>query len=196
MYSKNPVSVGFRDGRHRVALSCIRGLNPKRVLDIGCGTGEFLAALSREFPDAELAGCDRSDEAVDGARETCPKAKIMCGDFMDLELGRVDLLVALEVMEHNENFGKMLEKAMGLVEGGGHILISIPRPELLRWRVIWGLWTHTFGRWGLGEHTWLTENEIISIGSGLGLKMEKRSRFFMGCISTMLFEVPHPKRQK
>jgi len=36
-------------------------LPPKRVLDIGCGTGGLLRALGRQFPKAELAGAEVSN---------------------------------------------------------------------------------------------------------------------------------------
>ena len=31
---------------------------PKRILDLGCGTGELIAELRELFPDAEIVGVD------------------------------------------------------------------------------------------------------------------------------------------
>lgn len=189
MHGKNPISSEFRKGRYHLAVSMIEEVKPRSILDIGCGEGHFLSYISGFFPDARLYGCDRCEDWVNKAKKACPNAEIQAGEFMDLELKPADLVVALEVMEHNEDPGKMVEKAASLAGKGGHMLVSIPRPELLRWRVIWWLWTHTVGRWGLGEHTNLTEAQLIHFAEQAGMSLKKRSRFFLGCISTMLFEV-------
>jgi|GEM_PF-2948025 len=189
MHSKNPVSSGFREGRYLIALSMLEGIDPKKVLDIGCGEGHFLALVSEKYPGARLYGCDKSKKSVCRAKKACPGAEIHAGDFMELDLEPVDLVVGLEVMEHNKDPASMVKKAAGLAGKNGWVLISIPRPELLRWRAVWWLWTHSVGRWGLGEHTNLTEAQLVDFSKKVGLSMEKRSRFFFGCISTMLFRV-------
>jgi len=37
---------------------------PERVLEIGCGEGEGVLFLAREFPSARVRGVDRSEEAI------------------------------------------------------------------------------------------------------------------------------------
>jgi len=45
-------------------------LKPKeRVLDVGCGTGELLKAVSQEFPKIEMAGVDPSAQMLHVARQ-------------------------------------------------------------------------------------------------------------------------------
>jgi S-adenosylmethionine-diacylgycerolhomoserine-N-methlytransferase len=41
---------------------------PKRILEIGCGTGRNLAKLARRYPDAQLTGVDLSDSMLAIAR--------------------------------------------------------------------------------------------------------------------------------
>ncbi|MBD3398091.1 methyltransferase domain-containing protein [Candidatus Micrarchaeota archaeon] len=189
MHGKNPISSGFRKGRYHLAVSMVEDINPKSILDIGCGEGHFLSYISGGFPGAKLYGCDRRKDWVDKAKKACPDAEIHTGDFMELELKPADLVVALEMMEHNDDPAKMIKKAAMLAGKNGWVLISIPRPELFRWRITWWLWTHTVGRWGLGEHTNLTESQLIDFAKQAGLRMEKPSRFFFDCISTMPFRV-------
>ncbi len=45
---------------HRRLLEKTEGLAPRRILDIGCGTGELLVAAARRWPEATLAGVDLS----------------------------------------------------------------------------------------------------------------------------------------
>lgn len=44
-------------------------LAPRRIVDVGCGRGEGLLALKRQYPEAELVGVDASLGAVRRARE-------------------------------------------------------------------------------------------------------------------------------
>lgn len=44
-------------------------LAPKRIVDVGCGRGEGLLALKRQYPEAALVGVDASLGAVRRARE-------------------------------------------------------------------------------------------------------------------------------
>lgn len=40
---------------------------PERVLEVGCGEGEGVLFLAREFPSARVRGVDRSEEAIRAA---------------------------------------------------------------------------------------------------------------------------------
>lgn len=46
-----------------------QGLNPKRILDLGTGTGALALALAREFPNAQVIGVDVVENAVQLAKE-------------------------------------------------------------------------------------------------------------------------------
>lgn len=49
---------------HRRLLEAASALEPKRVLDIGCGTGELLMSVARHWPRAELSGVDLSPDML------------------------------------------------------------------------------------------------------------------------------------
>ncbi len=188
MHKENPVSKWFRSGRYTKSLELIEELAPKSILDLGCGRGHFIKLLEKRFPFASIAGCDSNREDAAAAREGCPDAKINYGDLLKADLEPADLVVVLEVMEHSHLPKKMLVKISSLVKERGYLLVSLPRPELLRWRIIWWAWSHTIGRsWCLDEHENLTETEFMEMASETGLTLERRSRFFLDCISIMLF---------
>jgi len=44
-------------------------LQPKRILDVGCGQGRYLDLVRSRFPNAELIGVDFSEVAIAKARE-------------------------------------------------------------------------------------------------------------------------------
>ncbi|MBU0532575.1 class I SAM-dependent methyltransferase [Candidatus Micrarchaeota archaeon] len=185
MYKKNFISILFLKARHKKTIELLDGIKPKRILDVGCDDGHFLGMLSEKFPDSKLYGCDLDGIALEEARKVCPKAEFSEGDFTKLDFKPVDLVLMLEIIEHSKDPRKMLEKAVKLTSKG-HILVSMPRPELLRWRMIWGIWSSFSERWK-GQHSKLTEKQLIEMAQKLGLKLEKHSWFFFGCISIMLF---------
>ncbi|MEI6712808.1 MAG: methyltransferase domain-containing protein [Verrucomicrobiota bacterium] len=44
---------------------------PRRILEVGCGTGKNLIALHRRFPQASITGVDLSDSMLNVARRKC-----------------------------------------------------------------------------------------------------------------------------
>jgi len=102
----------FREVESRMLerLPLVR-LAPRRIVDVGCGRGEGLLALKRQYPDATLFGVDASIGAVRRARaalappsrgffgrmlrpEAEPMAALVAGDAHALPLknGSVDLV--------------------------------------------------------------------------------------------------------
>ncbi len=59
----------FLFGRNTLIKTIAGHCKPQRILEIGCGTGKNLAALSRTFPGAEITGVDLSHEMLDIARK-------------------------------------------------------------------------------------------------------------------------------
>jgi SAM-dependent methyltransferase len=190
MYRKNIVSSIFLKARHGKTLSLLKGYAPGSAIDLGCDDGEFLARLREAFPEAKLAGYDMDSRAIAHARLACPGAMLHVSDFMEADIPRADLVVLTEVLEHAPDHKKMLGRAASLAKE--KVLISIPRDEVPHWRLIWWLWSNTFGRRWKGQHGSLTEKQVIDSASSCGLDLEKKERFFLGTISLMLFRLKPP----
>lgn len=58
----------FLFGRSRMIKSVARHASPKRILEIGCGTGTNLANLAVAFPNAEILGVDLSESMLSKAQ--------------------------------------------------------------------------------------------------------------------------------
>ncbi len=188
MYKKNPVSLMFLRGRHDTSLGLLDGISPRSVIDVGCDDGLFISRFAGKFPEARITAIDYDRETLAEAKRECPRATFMEGDFMALAPEPADLIVMLEVLEHSKDPLAMLRKAAKLA-GKGNVLVSIPRPEVLHWRLIWWAWSNTLGRRWLGQHSGLTEAELLEMAGKAGLRLAKRKRFFLGSISIMLFKV-------
>ena len=98
----------------------------KRVLDVGCGTGE-LAELIAKRGAKEVVGIDFSEEAIRVARSlrNHDHLSFEYGDVMD-ETGRYDVVVALGMLEHTPDPLVFLKKFKSLLAPKGSLVITAP----------------------------------------------------------------------
>lgn len=98
--------TGAADAMRRAALAAIscelsgRDQRRVRLLDVGCGTGRFLAQVLRAFPKLGVTGLDLSPNYAARARRTLrrwPHADIIEGqaESMPVETGSQDLAVSV-----------------------------------------------------------------------------------------------------
>jgi SAM-dependent methyltransferase len=88
-----------RDSAREVVPLVVDLLHPRRVVDVGCGTGTWLAAFA-ERGATEVVGLD--GDYVDRALLDIPTDCFVPADLTQpvLQLGRYDLALCLEVAEH------------------------------------------------------------------------------------------------
>ena len=83
----------------RKLLDALPDISPRRILDLGCGTGYFTEFLAQKYPDAEIIGLDLAPGMVDYARShrrssAQQKTQWLCGDAECLPLAdsSIDLI--------------------------------------------------------------------------------------------------------
>lgn len=84
-----------------VIVDRIRRAGLRRVLDIGCGTGQLAAYLFDQGIDSYV-GIDFSPKAIEYARRVAPHARFVVGDARatDIYAEEHDVLICTEVLEH------------------------------------------------------------------------------------------------
>lgn len=104
----------------------------KNVLDIGCGSGIITAELAHRMEKADVGGVDLSEIGIDKAKRKYGHIKnlsFFCDDAIALSedgiKNKIDLITLFEVLEHIEDWKKML---CGLLEKymPKYIIISSP----------------------------------------------------------------------
>jgi len=109
-------------------IARLRALRPQRVLDLGCGNG----SLCRIIHDAgfQVEGCESSETGIQQARSTHPDIQFTCASIYDEPpaewLGRFDVIVSTEVIEHLYDPRAMPRLAARLLKPGGVILVTTP----------------------------------------------------------------------
>jgi SAM-dependent methyltransferase len=102
-----------------------------KILDLGCGTGEFLAALKSK--GAEVYGVDLDREAVGIARNHFGLeniANMPISSFLaDKTVQALDFITAFETFEHIDDPAQLLAEAMIRLKAGGRLIISAPSRE-------------------------------------------------------------------
>jgi ubiquinone/menaquinone biosynthesis C-methylase UbiE len=106
----------------------------KRLLDFGCGDGQFLGYLS---PSCDIAhGVDISEEAIRIARERQPRLefKTIPGEKIPYPDEYFDTVSAIDVLEHLLDTETALEEIQRVLKPGGYFLIATS--ELTRLKTI------------------------------------------------------------
>jgi SAM-dependent methyltransferase len=101
------------------------GIGPgRRVLDVGCGAGEFLDFAAGR--GAEVSGVDPAPGMVALARARVPGASVHVAGFEDLPdpRRRFDVVTAFNALQFAEDPHDALQRVQRVVEPGGRIAIA------------------------------------------------------------------------
>lgn len=107
---------------------------PGRLVDIGCGNGEFLHTMY--IRGWNVDGVDPSRIAVKNAAKLIPEARFKTGKIYNLNLRRKYEAVTLwHVLEHEPNPKKMIRSLKRLLKTQGNIFLEVPNADSLLFRL-------------------------------------------------------------
>ncbi|MFE9460363.1 class I SAM-dependent methyltransferase [Streptomyces californicus] len=118
-------------------VATVEEFGARRVLDIGCGTGEFALLLARRGLD--VVGVDPARASIDVARSKPGSERVrwICGDATDLPPMRADLAtmtanVAQEIVSP-QAWRETLRGAYEALRPGGHLVFETRNPAVRAW---------------------------------------------------------------
>lgn len=117
-------------------------LEPRRIIDLGCGTGRFFGPLRERFPGCELLGLDVAAPMLARASRRTPgwkrllgaaDARLVCGDAERLPLaaGCADLVFSNLALQWCEP-GAVFAESARVLRTGGLLLFSTFGPDTLK----------------------------------------------------------------
>ncbi|ADB53878.1 class I SAM-dependent methyltransferase [Conexibacter woesei] len=122
-----------QDFRRRLVISLLeRSGQPRRLLDVGSGTGDLMAVARTCWPQAELVGAEISKGGVRISREKVPSAEFHVVDLLDGSpppAGRehwATHAVCSEVLEHVDDPTGLLVNARAWLAPGCHLVVTVP----------------------------------------------------------------------
>lgn len=89
-------------------------VRPRSIVDVGCGAGVVLSTLQPWYPSARLTGYDiapAADRFWEAPRRQ--DIQLVVGDFTATETAKVDVILALDVLEHLQDPYAFLSRLRG-----------------------------------------------------------------------------------
>lgn len=107
-----------------------------KVLDYGCGAGEFAKYIEDDFT---TFGFEPNDSALNAAKQKSTKTKFI-SDIQDIYDHSLDAITLWHVFEHIENQQDMLQIFYNKLKTNGLLIIAVPNPgsdDAKRYREFW-----------------------------------------------------------
>lgn len=112
---------------------------PSRMVDLGCGTGNGLTALTQAFPNIPLTGIDISQAMLEHACEACPQARLIKGDMENLPTGSdiFDLVFSSSSLQWCD-LNLAASECARILQPNGYCAIATFGPKThVEWREAW-----------------------------------------------------------
>ena len=113
----------------------------KRLLEIGCGNGEFL--LETKSQGINVVGTDISPSAVKKAQDKLGNSEsVICGAIEDIDFpaNSFDACVLSDALEHVRDPSALLESVHNLIKPRGLLFVSTPSLDSLHYRLLKQRW--------------------------------------------------------
>ena len=199
------LSLGLDRRWRRKAAGLVRG-NPRRILDLACGTGDFTFALARRFPEADITGVDLTAAMLDIARRKnrSPRITFLEADAGDLAPLRArspapELVSCAFGFRNFPDKAKALGEVNELIAANGELLVlEFFRPSNRLRGTLTSVWiaalTALFARGKADAYrhlrdsmrTTLSEAEFAGLASALGFVLVDRM-FLLPCCTCLRF---------
>ncbi|MFH1833034.1 MAG: class I SAM-dependent methyltransferase [Candidatus Levyibacteriota bacterium] len=130
--TKNPVQKFLIKNFYQALFSLVKPLNPKTILDVGCGEGFTLNEFLINNVGKKLEGVDNSHNSLSIGAELFPNLSLKYADIYKLPYkdNSFDLVLCLEVMEHLKEPKKAISEIMRVSKK--YTIISVPNEPFFR----------------------------------------------------------------
>jgi len=126
---KKPYETYRFDCITKKILSALPKKKGLKVLDVGCGTGEFtFSVLSKILEKPKLVGTDFSKGMIDVCKKNFPEFSFKVMDIQDLTFkdSTFDVVLSRQMLEHVPNPLKAVKEMHRVLKPGGTLILSTP----------------------------------------------------------------------
>lgn len=116
-------------------------ISPRRILDVGCGTGSLSRALLRRFPNANIVNIDIALNMLFTARQSVPwwqkirpKQSWLCADAVQIPLrsGSADIIVSNLTLQWCDDLESTLREFRRVLAPEGLLMFTSVGPDTLK----------------------------------------------------------------
>jgi SAM-dependent methyltransferase len=141
------------------------GQSRGRILDFGCGSGQFTRVLGELSPGIHVVGADMHAESP---KELVGKQYLGSSELGNFR-GVFDVVMAMHVIEHDDDPEKLLIEIARYARPGGKVVVEVPNIDCV--------WASSFGRnwdaWYLPYHRQhFTRTSLTRLINRCGLQVE------------------------
>jgi len=161
--------LSWEAARMRYATAGVRG---KRLLEVGCATGQFLAALKQQ--GWEVWGVEFNGQAAAAAARRL-SARVLGGDFMGANLPEeyFDTVTLFHVIEHVLDPRQTVQKIRSVLRKNGRLVLETPDIGSRRARKLGPRWPSVKP----GEHLYyFDQNSLHNLLESAGFRVDKVRR--------------------
>lgn len=149
----------------------------RAVLEVGCGTGPVLRALSEARPDLKLTGTEISDHGLRATARAVPSAELVRADSRSLPFDReFDVVGAFDVLEHIPEHADAMRALARAARPGGGVMLTVPQH---RW-----LWSPLDDY--SGHQRRYRRRELVALAGDAGLRVVMVTSFVSLLLPVML----------
>lgn len=120
----------FEDKRLRPALELldrIRLESPKKILDLGCGTGNVTKIISEKWENSEVIGLDSSEQMLDKAKKLSQKINWQLQDINFWNPNETfDLIYSNATLHWVKNHTKIFQHLVSKINRNGILAVQMP----------------------------------------------------------------------
>src|SRR5262249_12082791 len=116
---------------HADLMALLPGVEGRRVLDLGCGTGQLARHLA-EVGAAEVIGVDVSERMLEVARTECAHPRVLYRresvDALTFVPARFELVVSSLVLHYLDDYAGLMRRIAQWLTPGGVVVYSTEHP--------------------------------------------------------------------
>lgn len=120
----------FRSERTQPSIDLIARINsvePKSIIDIGCGPGNSTQVLVNRWPKAKITGLDSSSAMIKKAKHDYPNQEWVVADALTYDSDiKYDIVFSNAVIQWVPNHQILLKRFHGMLSDNGLLAVQIP----------------------------------------------------------------------
>lgn len=128
---KPDLYMQFKSERTQPSIDLVSKLNiidPKNIIDIGCGPGNSTQILANRWPNSNIIGIDRSESMIEKAKHDFPNQKWELANASEYTSSRkFDIIFSNAVIQWIPNHEKLFKKFYNMLSQSGVVAIQIPQ---------------------------------------------------------------------
>lgn len=160
------------EGRRALIKQLLKGSKPKKILDVGCGTGETMNFLQELYPIAQIYGVDTSQKALQYAKSRGHSlVELASASKLPYKADTFDIILILDVIEHIKKDAEAVKELKRVLKRGGKLVITAPAMKLI--------WSDFDDKQGHVKRYTRTEFRQLAKVSGMKINFISYFNFFL-----------------